>query len=74
LVGQFESVMTGVAGHIGNYADAVRIPTGAELIHTSGTPGCALTAHYPRTSAKKPPKPGATSRKRWLGQAPHLAT
>jgi 2-iminobutanoate/2-iminopropanoate deaminase len=35
----FESITTGVAGHIGNYADAVRIPVGAELIHTSGTPG-----------------------------------
>jgi 2-iminobutanoate/2-iminopropanoate deaminase len=39
LTSQFESIMTGVAGHIGNYADAVRVPTGVELIHTSGTPG-----------------------------------
>ena len=39
MTSQFESIMTGVAGHIGNYADAVRIPTGVELIHTSGTPG-----------------------------------
>ena len=29
----------GVAGHIGNYADAESIPAGVELIHTSGTPG-----------------------------------
>jgi 2-iminobutanoate/2-iminopropanoate deaminase len=36
---QFESIMTGVADHIGNYADAVRIPAGVELIHNSGTPG-----------------------------------
>jgi 2-iminobutanoate/2-iminopropanoate deaminase len=34
-----EAILTGVAGHIGNYADTVRIPAAAELIHTSGTPG-----------------------------------
>jgi hypothetical protein len=27
---QFESIMTGVAGHIGNDAGAVRIPAGVE--------------------------------------------
>lgn len=36
---QFESIVTGVSGHIGNYADAVRVPAGADLIHTSGIPG-----------------------------------
>lgn len=35
----FESISTGVAAHIGRYADAVRIPAGAEVIYTSGTPG-----------------------------------
>jgi 2-iminobutanoate/2-iminopropanoate deaminase len=35
----FESVSTGVAAHIGRYADAVRIPAGSEVIYTSGTPG-----------------------------------
>lgn len=35
----FEPILTGVAGHIGNYADAVRVPAGVDLIHTSGTPG-----------------------------------
>jgi 2-iminobutanoate/2-iminopropanoate deaminase len=35
----FESISTGVAAHIGKYADAVRIPSGAEVIYTSGTPG-----------------------------------
>jgi 2-iminobutanoate/2-iminopropanoate deaminase len=35
----FESISTGVAAHIGKYADAVRIPAGAEVIYTSGTPG-----------------------------------
>jgi len=35
----FEPVLTGVAGHIANYADAVVVPAGAELIYTSGTPG-----------------------------------
>lgn len=39
MTSQFESIMTGVAGHIGNYADAVRMPPGVELINTSGTPG-----------------------------------
>jgi enamine deaminase RidA (YjgF/YER057c/UK114 family) len=36
---EFEPIMTGVASHIGNYVDAVRIPAGLEVIHTSGTPG-----------------------------------
>jgi 2-iminobutanoate/2-iminopropanoate deaminase len=35
----FESISSGVAAHIGKYADAVRIPVGAEVIYTSGTPG-----------------------------------
>jgi 2-iminobutanoate/2-iminopropanoate deaminase len=39
MASEFESILTGVAAHIGNYADAVRVPAGAELIHTSGTPG-----------------------------------
>jgi 2-iminobutanoate/2-iminopropanoate deaminase len=34
-----EVILTGVAAHIGNYADAVRVPAAAELIYTSGTPG-----------------------------------
>jgi 2-iminobutanoate/2-iminopropanoate deaminase len=36
---EFESISTGIAAHIGKYADAVRIPAGAEIIYTSGTPG-----------------------------------
>jgi 2-iminobutanoate/2-iminopropanoate deaminase len=36
---EFESISTGVAAHIGKYADAVRVPAGAEVIYTSGTPG-----------------------------------
>ena len=39
MSGEFESVSTGVAAHIDKYADAVRIPAGAEVIYTSGTPG-----------------------------------
>jgi enamine deaminase RidA (YjgF/YER057c/UK114 family) len=35
----FEAISTGIAAHIGRYADAVRIPAGAEVIYTSGTPG-----------------------------------
>ncbi|HEY2500541.1 MAG TPA: Rid family hydrolase [Mycobacterium sp.] len=35
----FECISTGIAAHIGQYADAVRIPAGAEVIYTSGTPG-----------------------------------
>ena len=34
-----ESISTGIAAHIGRYADAVRIAAGAEVIYTSGTPG-----------------------------------
>jgi 2-iminobutanoate/2-iminopropanoate deaminase len=36
---EVEPILTGVASHIGDYADAVRVPAGAELIYTSGTPG-----------------------------------
>jgi 2-iminobutanoate/2-iminopropanoate deaminase len=36
---EVEPILTGVAAHIGNYADAVSIPAVAELIYTSGTPG-----------------------------------
>lgn len=28
-----EAILTGVAAHIGNYADAVRVPAAAELIY-----------------------------------------
>jgi 2-iminobutanoate/2-iminopropanoate deaminase len=35
----FRSISTGTAAHIGKYADAVRIPAGADVIYTSGTPG-----------------------------------
>ena len=38
MSGEFQTVSTGVAAHIGNHADAVRIPAGAEVIYTSGTP------------------------------------
>jgi 2-iminobutanoate/2-iminopropanoate deaminase len=34
-----EALYTGVASHIGKYADAVRIPPDAALVYTSGTPG-----------------------------------
>lgn len=35
----FESITAGVAAHIGNYADAVRVPASVDVIYTSGTPG-----------------------------------
>jgi 2-iminobutanoate/2-iminopropanoate deaminase len=44
---EFESISTGVAAHIGRYADAVRIPAGAEVIHTSGTPGLRADGTLP---------------------------
>lgn len=44
---EVESILTGVASHIGNYADAVRVPAGAELIHTSGTPGLRADGTVP---------------------------
>lgn len=47
---EVEPILTGVAAHIGNYADAVRIPAAAELIYTSGTPGLPLTAPCRGTS------------------------
>jgi 2-iminobutanoate/2-iminopropanoate deaminase len=39
MANEFESILTGVASHIGNYADAVRVPAGVEVVYTSGTPG-----------------------------------
>jgi 2-iminobutanoate/2-iminopropanoate deaminase len=36
---EVEPILTGVAAHVGNYADAMSIPAAAELIYTSGTPG-----------------------------------
>jgi 2-iminobutanoate/2-iminopropanoate deaminase len=44
----FESVSTGVAARIGKYADAVRIPAGAEVIYTSGTPGLREDGTLPK--------------------------
>jgi 2-iminobutanoate/2-iminopropanoate deaminase len=44
---EFESMSTGVAAHIGKYADAVRIPAGAEVIYTSGTPGLRADGTVP---------------------------
>ncbi len=44
----FESINTGVAAHIGNYADAVRIPAGSEVIYTSGTPGLRPDGTLPK--------------------------
>ncbi|MFZ1164316.1 RidA family protein [Mycobacterium sp.] len=44
---EFESISTGVAAHIGRYADAVRIPAGMEVIHTSGTPGLRADGTLP---------------------------
>lgn len=39
MTSAFEPINTGIAAHLGTYADAVRILPGAELIYTSGTPG-----------------------------------
>jgi enamine deaminase RidA (YjgF/YER057c/UK114 family) len=44
----FESISTGVAAHIGKYADAVRVPAGAEVIYTSGTPGLRPDGTLPK--------------------------
>ncbi|WAJ47108.1 Rid family hydrolase [Mycobacterium sp. Aquia_216] len=44
----FESISTGVAAHIGKYADAVRIPAGAEIVYTSGTPGLRKDGTLPK--------------------------
>ena len=72
---EFESIATGVADHIGNYADAVRLPAGVDVIHTSGTPGLRSDGTLPEDfSAKRPRKRGATSKRRWAGQALSSAT
>jgi 2-iminobutanoate/2-iminopropanoate deaminase len=44
---EFESILTGVANHIGNYADAVRVPPGFDVIYTSGTPGLLADGTLP---------------------------
>lgn len=43
----FESISTGVAAHMGRYSDAVRLPAGVEVIHTSGTPGLRTDGTLP---------------------------
>jgi 2-iminobutanoate/2-iminopropanoate deaminase len=43
-----EPILTGVAAHIGDYADAVRIPATAELIYISGTPGLRPDGTLPK--------------------------
>ena len=50
---EFESISTGVAAHIGRYADAVRIPVGAEVIYTSGTPGLRADGTVPEDFAEE---------------------
>jgi enamine deaminase RidA (YjgF/YER057c/UK114 family) len=42
-----ESIDTGVAHHIGRYADAVRVPAGYEQIILSGTPGLRADGSLP---------------------------
>jgi enamine deaminase RidA (YjgF/YER057c/UK114 family) len=49
----FESISTGVAAHIGEYADAVRIPSGAEVIYTSGTAGLRPDGTLPEDFAEE---------------------
>jgi 2-iminobutanoate/2-iminopropanoate deaminase len=49
----FEPISTGVAAHIGKYADAVRIPAGAEVIYTSGTPGLRRDGTLPKDFAEE---------------------
>jgi 2-iminobutanoate/2-iminopropanoate deaminase len=41
------SVITGVADRVGRYSDAVRIPSGHDLVMTSGTPGIDQTGTIP---------------------------
>jgi 2-iminobutanoate/2-iminopropanoate deaminase len=50
---EFESMSTGVAAHIGKYADAVRIPAGAEVVYTSGTPGLRADGTVPGDFAEE---------------------
>jgi 2-iminobutanoate/2-iminopropanoate deaminase len=39
IVNAGEPIITGVAAHIGSYADAVVVPAGVEQVFVSGTPG-----------------------------------
>jgi enamine deaminase RidA (YjgF/YER057c/UK114 family) len=50
---EFESISTGIAANIGKYADAVRIPAGAEMIFTSGTPGLRPDGTLPEDFAEE---------------------
>lgn len=49
----FESINTGVAAHIGRYADAVRVPAGSEVVYTSGTPGLRPDGTLPEDFAEE---------------------
>src|SRR5580693_7642432 len=62
MSGEFQTVSTGVAAHIGKYADAVRIPAGAEVIYTSGTPGLRPDGTVPEDFTEQATRRGATSR------------
>ncbi|WP_436535999.1 Rid family hydrolase [Actinoplanes sp. HUAS TT8] len=48
-----EPVFTGVAGHIGTYADAVVVPAGYESILVSGTPGLKDDGSVPADFAEE---------------------
>ena len=70
----FESITAGVAAHIGNYADAVRVPAGVDVIYTSGTRACARMERSPRISARRLRRRGATFMRCSVAQGPTSAT
>ena len=65
-------ILTGVATHIGTYADAVAVSGGGTEISCPEHPGCAKTAPRRRTSPTKPASAGPASKARSAGSAPSL--
>jgi hypothetical protein len=67
-------ILTGVAAHIGSYADAVAVSGGGTRIFVSGTPGYGKTAPRLRTSPTKRGSAGRMSRTRSARPAPSSLT
>jgi 2-iminobutanoate/2-iminopropanoate deaminase len=60
------SVQTGVARHIGRYADAVVVPAGCQQVYVSGTPGLRADGTLPEDFAEE-------ARQAWRNVAAALA-
>jgi 2-iminobutanoate/2-iminopropanoate deaminase len=67
------TVTTGVAEHIGRYSDAVRIPSGHDLVMVSGTPGLDDNGAVPTDFADEARQAWANVEKALLGSGATLA-